>query len=138
MTSIPCDHCTAACCRYVAVPLETPRRPRDYDDIRWYLMHQGISVFIEDGDWYIQFYARCNNLQSDHRCGVYPTRPVICRDYTPGECDYSGGAYGYEAVFHHPDQVDEYYRKKTGKILPSSQALAAGILKGRARAKKTG
>lgn len=125
MGCILCEHCTAACCRYVAVPLDKPRTPRDYDDVRWYLMHQNISVFIEDGDWYIQFQTKCRNLLPDHRCGVYPTRPVICRDYQPGECDYSGGTYGYEAVFTLPEQVDAYYQRKTGKALPSSSSIAA-------------
>ncbi|MBI1827004.1 MAG: YkgJ family cysteine cluster protein [Planctomycetes bacterium] len=127
MGCILCEHCTAACCRYVAVPLDKPRRPKDYDDVRWYLMHDGITVFIEDGDWYIQFQTKCRNLQLDHRCGIYTERPVICRDYEPGECDYVGGGYGYEAIFTRPEQVDDYYQKRTGKKLPSSTAIASRV-----------
>lgn len=123
MGSILCEHCTAACCRYIALPLDKPRTPRDYDDIRWYLMHQNILVFVEDGDWYIQFQTRCKNLAPDNRCGIYETRPEICREYEPGECDYAGGAYDYEHLFTHPQQIDEYYEKKTGRSLQA--ALAA-------------
>lgn len=118
MGSILCEHCTAACCRYVAVPLDRLRTVRDYDDVRWYLMHQGVSVFVEDGDWYIQFQTRCKNLAADNRCGIYTTRPAICRDYQPGDCDYAGGAYGYDNLFTHPGQIDEYYETKTGRKLP--------------------
>src|SRR3990167_3200232 len=32
-----CDHCTAKCCRYFALPLDTPKTQRDFDFIRWYL-----------------------------------------------------------------------------------------------------
>ncbi len=125
MGSILCEHCTAACCRYVAVPLDRPRTARDYDDVRWYLMHQNVTVFVEDGDWYIQFQTRCKNLQADNRCGIYAERPAICRDYHPGECDYAGGAYGYDNLFTHPSQIDEYYEEKTGRKLPAAAVIAA-------------
>ncbi|MFQ5590813.1 MAG: YkgJ family cysteine cluster protein [Phycisphaerae bacterium] len=117
MGSILCEHCTAACCRYVAVPLDKPRSRKDYDDIQWYLMHEGISVFVEDGDWYIQFQARCRNLGSDNMCTIYASRPRICRDYEPGGCDYVGGTNGYDRYFTHPKQVQAYYEQRTGKKL---------------------
>lgn len=117
--SILCEHCTAVCCKYLAIPLDKPRRARDYDDIRWYLMHENVLVFVEDGDWFIQFATRCKNLMADNRCGVYISRPEICRDYQPGDCDYSGGDYGYDHLFTHPQQVADFYEKRTGKRLPS-------------------
>jgi len=117
MGSILCEHCTAACCRYLALPIEKPTTARDYDDIRWYLMHAGISVFVEDGDWYIQIQTRCKNLNADNRCAIYDARPQICREYEPGDCDYSGGDYGYEHHFTHPQQVEDFYQRKTGKKL---------------------
>lgn len=117
MGSVLCEQCAAACCRYLAIPLDRPRSPRDYDDIRWYLMHEGVSVFVEDGDWFIQFQTRCRNLQADNRCGVYDVRPQICREYQPGDCDYSGADFGYEAIFTHPSQLEAYFLKKRGKRL---------------------
>jgi len=120
--SILCEHCAAACCRYLAIPLDKPACARDYDDIRWYLMHQNISVFIEEGDWYIQIQTRCKNLAADNRCGIYEARPSICREYEPGQCDYSHSQYGYERIFTHPQQIDEYYERKTGKKLASVMA----------------
>ena len=50
MGSILCEHCAAACCRYLALPIDKPTTKRDYDDIRWYLMHEGVSVFVEESD----------------------------------------------------------------------------------------
>ena len=102
----------------MAVPLDRPKSARDFDDIRWYLMHQGVIVFVEEGDWYIQFQAKCKNLAADNRCGVYETRPAICREYQPGECDYAAGAYGYDSLFTHPGQVETYYENKRGRKLP--------------------
>jgi len=125
MGSILCEHCSAACCRYVAIPLDKPRSAKDYDDVRWYLMHENISVFVEDGDWYFQVATRCRNLQEDNRCGVYETRPKICRDYEPGECDYAGGCYAYDHLFTHPKQIEAYYELRTGKKLVRPKEPAA-------------
>ena len=117
MGSILCEHCPAACCRYLALPLDKPTSARDYDDIRWYLMHQGVSVFVEEGDWYIQYQTTCKKLGPDNLCTIYETRPAICREYQPNGCDYSGGSYGYDHLFTHPKQIEQYYHKRTGKKL---------------------
>ena len=117
MGSLLCEHCMAACCRYIALPLDKPTTAKDYNDIRWYLMHHGICVFVEEGDWYVQFQTRCKNLAADNRCGIYASRPEICCEYEPGECDYAGGTYGYDNLFTHPQQIDEYYLQKTGRKL---------------------
>ncbi len=135
MGSILCEHCTAACCRYLAVPLDPPRSARDYDDIRWYLMHEGILVFVEEGSWYIQFATTCRHLGADNRCTVYETRPDICRDYEPGNCDYVGGTYGYDHLFTHPRQIEEFYEGRTKKKLRPLQEAAAAE---RMLKKKTG
>jgi Fe-S-cluster containining protein len=108
MTCLLCDHCTALCCRYVALPIDTPRTKRDFDDIRWYLMHEGISIFVEDGDWYINIMARCKNLQPDNRCAIYDTRPHICQEYKAGDCDYIGVEYDYDHLFTDVEQLDAF------------------------------
>ena len=117
MGSILCEHCTAACCRYLAIPLDVPTCARDYDDIRWYLMHHNVLIFVEDGDWYVQFQTTCKNLGADNLCTVYETRPAICREYEAGSCDYAGGSYGYDHLFTHPKQMEDFYTKRTGKKL---------------------
>ena len=122
MITIACDHCTAVCCQYLALPLDEPETPRDFDDIRWYLMHEGITVFVEDGDWYVQVQTTCRNLQPDSRCGIYETRPKICREYKAGDCDYTSGDYGYDHLFTHPDEIVEYARDQAKKARASTRA----------------
>ncbi len=117
MGSILCEHCVAACCRYLAIPIDKPTSRRDYDDLRWYLMHEGILVFVEDGDWYVQYATKCKNLGADNLCQVYETRPEICREYEAGNCDYVGGAFDYDQFFTHAEQVEQFYEKRTGKRL---------------------
>ena len=121
MPGILCEHCTAACCRYVALPIETPTKNADYDDIRWYLLHERISVFVEDGDWYINFVTDCRHLQSDHHCNIYNTRPRICRQYTTENCDYHSGDYGWEQHFTCPEHLDEYLRQRLSSAADKSR-----------------
>ncbi len=129
MGSILCEHCTGACCRYIALPIEEPTDRRDFDDMRWYVMHKGISVFVEDDEWYIQIAADCENLQPDNMCGIYETRPAICREYDAGECDYAGGDYHYEVILRTPQDVQDYAVTKIGK---------QGIFDQPPRARRTG
>src|SRR5688500_18812779 len=43
-----CEQCAALCCRYFALPIDNPKSARQYDDIRWYLCHENVVVFIEE------------------------------------------------------------------------------------------
>ena len=113
-----CDRCAALCCRYVALPLDNPEDARDYDNVRWYLMHENIHVFVEKGQWYIGFATKCKHLQPDNRCGVYETRPRICRDYTTDNCDWHGGTYDYDHLFTSAEQLRAHAEEVLGKPLP--------------------
>ena len=116
MTSL-CDKCAALCCRYIALPLDNPTEVEDYDNIRWFLMHENIVVFIEKKQWYIGIMNRCKHLQTDNRCGIYETRPRICRKYTTDNCDYHGGEYNYSQLFTSAEQLREYAEKKLKRSL---------------------
>ncbi len=107
-----CEHCLGMCCRYLALPIDTPEDRDDFDDIRWYLMHDGISVFVEEDEWYLYVAADCRHLQPDFLCSAYRTRPRICREYSTENCDYHSGDYGWEQHFTCPQHLDEYVQKR--------------------------
>lgn len=111
MPGILCEHCTGYCCRYIALPIDEPTTSKDFDDIRWYLLHEGVSVFVEGGEWFINIQTVCRHLQPDYRCGIYETRPKICRDYSTESCDYHSGDYGWEQHFTCPEHLDAYQRE---------------------------
>ncbi len=108
MPSCLCEHCTAQCCRYIALPIDKPDCREDFENIRWYLAHQDVVIFVDKGEWYISFATRCRYLQDDHRCGAYETRPKICRQYTTANCDYHSGEYRYQEYFSEPAQIEAY------------------------------
>jgi len=104
-----CEKCTGLCCRYFALPIETPEDREDYDDIRWYLCHKDVTVFVEDGDWYINIKNKCRHLsEKDYKCKIYETRPRLCRGYTTDNCDFSEGEYDYSLHFTNDKQMAEY------------------------------
>jgi len=108
-----CDKCTGLCCRYFAFAIDTPEDRGDYDDIRWFLCHKGISVFVEDGDWYINVENRCRHLsEKDNRCRIYDKRPRICRQYRHADCDFVEGEYDYTLHFTNDKQMEEYIKIK--------------------------
>jgi Fe-S-cluster containining protein len=102
-----CDHCTAKCCKYFALPIDKPKDRQDYEFIRWYLMHDRASVFVEDRTWYLLIHTTCKHLQSDHRCGIYHERPQICRDYSTDNCEYDD-TWTYDQYFETSEQIAEY------------------------------
>lgn len=105
--AVLCDYCTAKCCRYFALPVEKPRSHRDYEFLRWYLLHERATLFTEDGDWYLLVHTVCKHLGEDQRCGIYETRPQICREYSTNECEYEDD-WTYEQYFETAEQVAEY------------------------------
>lgn len=102
-----CDRCTGKCCRYLALPIETPVTWKDFDDIRWFLAHKDISVFVEEGDWYIMIFRDCRHLEPDYRCGIYPDRMQICREHSTDDCEFDEDAT-YDKLFENDLQIWEY------------------------------
>lgn len=102
-----CAYCTGRCCRYFALPIETPTTWEDFDHIRWYMYHGRVAVFVEEGTWFLMVFADCEHLGEDNRCGDYEDRPQICRDYTTDDCEYDDDSC-YEKYFETGAQVGEY------------------------------
>jgi len=102
-----CEYCTAKCCGYFALPIDQPDDLEEFENIRWYMLHGSVSIFVEDGSWYLTVNNVCDQLQADHRCGIYETRPTICRKYTTDECEFEDDAV-YDKFFETPEQMWEY------------------------------
>lgn len=102
-----CEYCTAKCCHYFALPIETPTVLKDYEYVRWYMLHGETTIFCEDDDWYLMVYNTCDHLRPDNRCGIYETRPQICRDYSTKDCEYDDD-WVYDRYWETPEQMAEY------------------------------
>lgn len=126
-----CEHCTAKCCHYFALPIDTPEESQDFDFIRWYLLHDRASVFVDDGTWYLLVHTTCKHLQPDYRCGIYETRPQICRDYSTDNCEYEDDST-YDQYFESPEQIYEFAEAleafKSRKVIRSRKPSLLPIL----------
>jgi Fe-S-cluster containining protein len=110
-----CRNCGAKCCKYFSFQIDVPDSFEEFEDVRWYLCHEGVSVHVDEGEWYISIENKCMMLGEDNTCIGYDRRPLICRKYTMDKCDHADGDYGYDQLFKTPDELDEYARKTLGK-----------------------
>lgn len=102
-----CSFCNGKCCRYFALPIDKPTNYEDFDVVRWYLLHEKTSVFVEDGTWFLLVQNVCSALDENNRCRVYPSRPQICREYSPKKCEYDD-LFLFEQYFETPEQIEDY------------------------------
>jgi len=91
--------------------LDPPTTAGAFDDIRWYLMHRDVTVFVDDGQWFLQVDRPCKHILPDNRCGAYENRPRVCRKYKTQDCDYHQGDYGYDQYFTTAEALEEYASK---------------------------
>ena len=109
-----CVECGAKCCKYFCFEVDAPDSYEEFEDVRWYLCHEGVTVHVEDGDWYIAIENRCRKLDADDRCVAYEDRPLICRTYSTNKCDFTDGDYGYDVLFRTPEEMEAHARKTLG------------------------
>jgi uncharacterized protein len=125
-----CDHCTAKCCRYFALPIDAPEDRADLEFLRWFLLHDRATVFKEEETWYLLVHTTCRHLQPDNRCGIYDTRPQVCRDYSTNDCEYEDD-WTYDFYLERPEQVFEYTEAvapEEGKSIRSAKPALLPIL----------
>lgn len=108
-----CNYCSGKCCRYFALPIDKPSNYEEFDYVRWYLLHENASVFVENGDWFLLVRTPCKALGADRRCQIYETRPQICREYSTQKCEYDD-LFLFEQYFETPEQVEEYAQAVLG------------------------
>jgi Fe-S-cluster containining protein len=112
MVKKSCEHCNGMCCRYVALEIDKPEELADFENIKWYVSHKNVIVFIdEDDEWYIEFSTPCKFLGEDNRCKNYESRPKICREYTQGQCLFYNNDYSEKHTFRTIEDVEKYIKE---------------------------
>ncbi len=113
-----CDRCTALCCQYITVEIDKPTTKRQHDDVRWYLLHEGITILIEKGRWLIKFPTRCRELTENGQCSIYETRPKTCREYSTENCDYYTAYENWDTDYieiNTPEEYEKYLESRKRK-----------------------
>jgi len=107
------EKCGAVCCKYVTVKIDAPRTNCDFDEIRWFVSHEGVTVIIESRLWYVQFDTRCKFLDGSNLCSNYENRFDVCREYGMDNCEASDGEP--PVVFRTMEEFDEFLEKRKQK-----------------------
>jgi len=84
-----CQHeCKGRCCRYITIQIPAPRDKIDIEEIRWFLAHRDISVYVASRRWNVEVRNRCKYLNRRNLCDIYEKRPDICSLYDVESCEY--------------------------------------------------
>lgn len=116
-----CGLCKGSiCCNYITQQIDTPRKKSDFNFLLWQLAHQNVQAYKDEDGWFLLFVnSPCQYLQPDGRCGIYETRPQICRDYENDYCEYDSPAEeGFELHFRDYEELLAYCRKRFKKWGP--------------------
>ena len=112
-----CENCSH-CCRYVALEIDKPESKPDFEQIRWFLLHKNVWIFIDhDDSWNIQFNTPCEKLDSKGLCKIYSKRPKICRDYSPKTCEKWGDGNSFKLLWKNEEEFVEWLGENRRKFL---------------------
>ena len=109
-----CSYCPGSkCCNYFTEQVQTPRTKKDFDHLLWQLAHGNTQLYKDDEGWFLLVNNKCNFLQDDGRCGIYETRPAVCREYTNTFCELDQPAEeGFDLFFDGYESLLKYCKKR--------------------------
>ena len=124
MNKLTCDECDGKCCKYVITEIDCPEGLEDFEDIKWYVCHENVYVYVEeDGTWNLEFITPCKFLGEKNKCLIYDKRPRICREFSQDECPFHN-TYKELFRFEKPEDVEKYVEnifKKGLHVIPEDE-----------------
>lgn len=86
---------------------------RDFDHLLWQTAHQDIQIYKDEDGWFLIVNNKCRHLLPGGGCGIYETRPIVCREHDNDYCEYDSPAEeGFELFFDGYDTLEKYCRKR--------------------------
>ncbi|MFK5985934.1 MAG: YkgJ family cysteine cluster protein [Pseudomonadota bacterium] len=112
-----CSYCPETrCCQYVTQQIDTPRKKSEFQVMLWQVAHKYVEFYKDSDGWFLMFLTPCEYLDAKGGCGIYETRPDICRDYSNDYCEFDSPAEeGFELYFKNYDELLKYCRKRFKK-----------------------
>lgn len=110
-----CKGCPGSCCKYIVIELDTPRSKKDFEEIRWFVTHKNVLVYVEeDGTWNVEFTTPCEFLGKNNLCTIYEKRPEICKKYDHEECTFHN-KHIEKHLFRTLGEIDKFIKKRFSK-----------------------
>jgi Fe-S-cluster containining protein len=112
-----CSFCTdTKCCQYVTQQIDTPRKKSEFQVMLWQVAHKSVEFYKDSDGWFLMFLTPCEHLDNQGGCGIYDSRPEICRDHSNDYCEYDSPAEeGFEYYFRNYEELLAYCRKRFKK-----------------------
>lgn len=109
-----CSFCKGSlCCTYITQQLDTPRSMRDFDHLLWQTAHHDVQIYKDEDGWYLLVNNKCKHLLAGGGCGIYETRPIVCREHSNDYCEYDMSAEeGFELFFDGYEALEKYCKKR--------------------------
>jgi Fe-S-cluster containining protein len=119
-----CAKCVPAkCCMYFSTEIDRPDGPKDFDDILWMLAHRDVEIYTKRRRWYLMVKTPCRFYDPARGCLIYPSRPRICREHHPAECEFDE-EYDFDLHFRSYEELADYFGKRFPKNRARSRARA--------------
>lgn len=103
--------CGGRCCRYLTISVDAPMGHVDWDEMRWWLCHEGVMVTKDEDGWMLHVQTPCRNLLPNNLCGIYEDRPTTCAAYEADNCEHTGDV-PYDIEFREPKDLADYLEKR--------------------------
>ena len=109
-----CSFCARSiCCTYITHSLDTPRSKEDFQQLLWQVSHNHVKIYKDDDGWTLLVDGHCQHLQIDGGCGIYETRPEICREHTNDYCEFDAPSEeGFDLYFQNYEDLLKYCKKR--------------------------
>lgn len=86
---------------------------RDFDHLLWQVSHRSVHLFKDAEGWFLRIMSDCEHLQTNGHCGIYATRPLVCREHSSDYCELDDSIESScELYFENHAQLDAYCRKR--------------------------
>lgn len=112
-TEKDCGTCPAMCCHDLTITISRPRTRDEIEDIKWQLFYETVGVYIRSMRWHLIVKGRCQYLDEKNLCTRYDTRPDICREHMPPDCEKFSD--WYDVLFTTPEELEAYLNKSKKK-----------------------
>jgi len=80
-----------------------------WDQLRWYLHFDRVSVFVRSRRWNLLIDSRCMYLDEHDLCTIYEVRSDVCREHPAEVCEKD--AAFYDLIMRRPEDLDRYLEK---------------------------
>jgi Fe-S-cluster containining protein len=79
----------------------------------WQVSHDHVNVYKDEDGWTLLIDGKCQHLQVNGDCGIYQTRPTICREHSNDYCEYDAPSEdGFDLYFRNYEELLAYCRKR--------------------------